>query len=40
MTKSGKDRIESVTGKYGTLSYSVGGIGWLELTEKITLVDG
>ena len=39
MTKSGKARIESVMGKYGTLSYSVGGIGWLDLTASITFAE-
>ena len=39
MTKPGKARIESVMGKYGTISYSVGGLGWLDLTASITFVE-
>ena len=38
-TNSGLARIESVIGNLATLSYSVGGIGWLDLTTKFELVE-
>lgn len=37
-TSSGVAHIESVMGKYATLSYSVGGIGWLDLTSEFELI--
>ena len=39
-TSSGKARIESVMGKYATISYFlVNGVGWLDLTTEIDFVE-